>query len=201
MKRISVLLIAFAALVLISTAAAAPGPKLDKHDISAKQCQLAGSHQLVDVNYTILNDADSNVAGGYWANDTIKRHVRIFSESDNTFCVVVEDHGKFVTFDSSSPNGTGHVTAGITGNIEGGYITSDVQGTFAPTLATHGNLGTFDLQCDSSGNCPGTVPSWHDYFSSIVSANDFAQWGWLYKAGHNGTWLNQDSGNAGDITG
>lgn len=114
--------------------------------------------------------------------------------------LVVEDHGNFVTFDSTSPNGTGTVTAGIKGNIEGGYITNAVNGTFDPSRPTHGNLGTFDLQCDSSGNCPGTVPSWKDYFSSIASSNDFAQWGWLYKAGHNGTWLNQDW-QRGDITG
>lgn len=195
-----------ASLALAGTAVAAPGLKLDKQGISAKQCLLAGLHpkQVVNVHYRILNDADSGFAGNYWANDTIDRHVRIWAEQDGTYCVQVADHGSFVTYAGASPGGTGMVSAGVQGQIEGGYITSSVAGTFAPTLPTHGNLGTYDVQCDSSGNCPGTTVSWASYFSSIASADSFAHWGWIYRAGEHGTWLNQDdvtAANSGDITG
>ncbi len=204
MKSKSIITTAVAILALavasLAVAGPGPGPKLDKQDISAHACDGKGTKQLVDVHYTILNDADSAVGGTYWANDTIDRHVRIWQEADSTFCVQVEDHGKFVTYAGPSPQNTGTVPAGVKGDIEGGYITDNVVGTFAPSRATHGNLGTFDLACDPSGNCPGTTASWKDYFAPGFTADEFAQWGWLYKAGHDGTWLNQDSGNAGDVT-
>ena len=57
--------------------------------------------------------------------------------------------------------------------------------------------------CNQAQVCTGSNPSWHDYFSTVVSSNDFAQWGWIYHAGKHGTWLNQDdvaAADSGDIT-
>ncbi len=203
MKRILTILVGLiASLALASVALATPGPRLNEHNISSKQCKPEGSHAklVVDVRYVLLNDADSGVAGNAWANDTIRRHLRIWQRANDTFCVRVADHGSFVTYAGPSPGGASTVSAGIKGELEGGYISTDIVGTFTPTLPTQGNLGTFDLQCDTSFNCPGSAPSWKDYFTAPVG-NEFVHWGWIYRAKqHHGSWLNQDDGNFGDIT-
>jgi len=187
-----------------ATSASASPLKLDKKGISSEQCKLVGSQakQLVDVHYTLTNDYDSGCAGNAWANDTIDRQLRIWQQSDGNFCVQVADHGKFVTFAGASPSGSSTVTAGVKGELQGGYITSDIVGTFSASGPTHGNLGSFDLKCVDANTCPGTHPSWPDYFSNVLSSNDFAQWGWIYHAGKHGTWLNQDdvaAADSGDI--
>lgn len=194
-----------ASLGFASMVSAAPKPKLDRQDISSKQCKPEDSHakQLVNVHYTLLNDADSGFAGNAWAQDTIYRQLRIWQRSDGTFCVQVADHGTFVTYAGTSPSGSSTVSAGVEGKIDGGYITTDLVGAFTPTRPTRGNLGVFDLQCDTSFNCPGSAPSWRDYLPTAVG-KEFAQWGWIYRAGGHGTWLNQDDvapANSGDITG
>ena len=205
MKRIAVLAAATAGLALAAAASASPGLRLDRQDISAAQCTSGGhAKQVVDVLYTLQNDADSGFGGNYWANDTLLRHLRIWSEADGSYCVQVADLGTFVTYAGTSPSGSSTVSAGVRGIISGGYVTTDVVGTFAPTLATHGYVGTYDLQCDASGNCPGSSISWASYFSSVTSSDAFAQWGWIYYAGRHGTWLNQDdvaAAASGDITG
>lgn len=191
------------ALAFAAVAAAAPGLKLDQKAIAARQCDGPGTTQLVDVHYTLVNDFDSGFAGNAWANDTIDRHLRIWSEADGTFCANVQDDGSFVTFAGPSPSGLATVSAGIRGRLEGGYVTTNFAGTFAPSLATRGNLGTFDLQCTDAYTCPGARPSYRAYFGS-TSGDDLASWGWIYRAGHNGVWLNQagvSAADGGDITG
>jgi hypothetical protein len=205
LKRITVIAVATAALALAAAASASPGVRLDRQDIAATQCTSGGhATEVVNVLYTLQHDADSGFAGNDWANDTILRHLRIWSESDGTYCVQVADVGTFTTFAGTSPSGAGTVSAGVRGILDGGYVTTDVVGTFAPTLPTHGYVGTYDLQCDSTGNCPGTAIGWASYFSSVTSSDSFAQWGWIYRAGRHGSWLNQDdvtAASSGDITG
>jgi hypothetical protein len=205
MKRTLLLVVALAALVSASAATSAPGLKLDKKDISSKQCKTDGAKQVVNVHFTIINDSDSGFNSGLaWANDTIDRQLRIWQHDDGTFCAVISDHGKFVTYAGQSPGATNSViAAGIKGDIEGGYITTDIVGTFAPSYATKGDLGTFDVMCNQAMVCTGSNPYWGDYFASGVTGNSFAQWGWIYKAGKHGTWLNQDdvaAADSGDIT-
>ena len=205
MKKFGLVLASLlAAGALVASVSASPGLKLDKQDIGDKQCKTDHAKQVVDVHYTLVNDYDSGFAGNQWANDTIDRHLRIWQQSDGSFCAQIEDHGKFVTFAGASPSGATTVPAGVKGDLEGGYITSNIAGAFAPSYATHGNLGTFDLQCNAAGICPGARPSWASYFSGSVTADEFSQWGWIYHAGKNGTWLNQDDvapTGSGDITG
>jgi hypothetical protein len=185
-----------------------PDLKLDKKDIAARQCKPDGAKakKLVDVEFKLINDYDSGFAGNAWANDTIERQLRIWQLADGTFCAQVKDEGTFVTFAGPSPSGLSTVAAGVEGKLKGGYVTTFFTGTYAPTLPTHGDLGTYDLMCTSAYNCPGAPnrPSVFNtsYFSS-TSGLDFAQWGWIYKAGKHGTWLNQDdvpAAASGDIT-
>lgn len=186
------------------TASGAQPLKLDKKDISDKACKPEGSHatQLVNVHYTLVNDYDSGFGGNAWANDTIDRHLRIWSLDGGLFCAQAADHGKFVTFAGISPSGSSTVAAGITGELEGGYASTFFTGTFVPGYAVRGDLGTFDLMCTPSFSCPGPHPTPLSYFSSS-SGFDLAQWGWIYHAGKHGTWLNQDdvaAADSGDIT-
>jgi hypothetical protein len=180
--------------------------KLDKDAISDKGCKVQGVHseQIVDVHGNLVNDYDSGFGGNAWANDSIDRHLRIWKLDNGTYCSQVEDKGKFLTFAGTSPSSFSTVTAGVTGNLDGGYVTTFFTGTFDPSLPTHGDVGTFDLACTDANTCPGPRLNWTRYFSA-TSGDDLAQWGWIYKADDkHGTWLNQDNVPAvssGDITG
>lgn len=175
---------------------------------AANPVQCAQGKLVVNVNYTLKNDYDSGVAGNAWANDTINRHLQIrqvgraLPDSTTQYCATVNDNGSFVTFAGVSPAGTSTVSAGINGRINGGYTTILFTGTLnpSPAYATHGNLGTFDLQCIDAYNCPGAHPSFLSYFSGSPSW-DYADWSWAYHTAQNGNWLNADSGNTGDISG
>lgn len=205
MSRVWMVALVAAGLAVPAAALAQPQVlKLDKQDLAAKQCRPEGSNakQLVNVHYTLLNDYDSGFAGNAWANDTIHRQLRIWQLADGTFCARVADHGKFSTFAGPSPSGASTVGAGVIGEMQGGYVTTFFTATYSPTLPTRGDLGTFDLMCDAAFNCLGPRPSYRSYFSS-TSGDHLAQWGWIYRAGNHGTWLNQDdvpAASSGDIT-
>ncbi|HVA29781.1 MAG TPA: hypothetical protein VMU58_00795 [Gaiellaceae bacterium] len=179
--------------VFIGTASASNGGTY-----TPPQC---GGTMIVNVTYTLTNDADSGVAGNAWANDTVKRHLQVFDLGDGTFCAVINDTGSFVTSAGPSPANTGMVSPGISGVLNGGYSTNNFDGTLVtdPVYATHGNLGSFNLGCDPSFNCPGAHPS----FLSYVSTSDWTQpaWGWTYHTAQNGDWVNSSGSNSGDITG
>jgi hypothetical protein len=199
MKKFALLCAALlAAAVTASTALAVHSPP------AANPTQCLHGALIVNVNYTLTNDFDSGVAGNSWANDTINRHLQIRQDStDKTmFCAMIDDTGSFVTFAGVSPGGTGTVSAGINGRINGGYTTTNFAGTLNPSPAykTHGNLGSFDLQCNTDPTCPGAHPSFLSYFNGSP-AWDYADWGWSYHTAHNGNWVNSLSGNSGDITG
>jgi hypothetical protein len=181
------------------------GLTLNEEAISAEQCQSPGSHVVVDVTYRLTNDYDSGFGGNAWANDTVQRHLVIWQHRDGTFCARADDHATFVTFAGVSPSGNSTVGAGITGEFHGGYVTNFFVGTLnaKPPYATHGELGTFDLHCTDAYTCPGAHPSYTSYFSSSTG-DTLAHWGWIYHAGRNGTWLDQDNvpaADSGDIVG
>ncbi|HEY7019346.1 MAG TPA: hypothetical protein VH297_12840 [Gaiellaceae bacterium] len=207
MRRLRYLLVALAVLAVPAVALADPGTlTLDKADISAAACKTGKPRQLVNVTFTLVNDYDSGFAGNAWANDTVHRQIRIWtSKTTGKYCAQIRDRGSFVTFAGTSPSGSSTVSAGIGGRMNGGYVTTSFDGTFAPSYPTHGNLGTFDLQCTSAYDCPGVHPSYESYFSSTSNDDALAQWGWIYKAQkHHGVWLNQDDTPAaasGDISG
>lgn len=217
MKKILLSLALSLGLTTVMPVAALAAPnhlKLDKKDISSKVCKPEDTHakQLVDVHFKLINDYDSGFNNGAnaWANDTIDRQLRIFHLNDGTYCAQIKDHGKFLTFAGQSPGATNtSLNADIKGEIEGGYISKFFTGTFDPQLPTHGDLGTYNLMCTDAYTCPGAPDRASvfntSYFSTTsLDPNDgLAQWGWIYHAGHHGTWLNQDDVlpvNSGDIT-
>jgi hypothetical protein len=186
-------------LMASASAVASGGPTLD---LSPLQC--GPGTLVVNVNQRIVNDADSGVAGNYWAFDTYNRHIKVWQTAPNTFCAIVSYDGGFTTVAGPSPQNTGTVAAGIQGNFKGGYQAT-FTGTFAATKPTSGNLGTFDYACVlSSSNTVATCPGYQDwttfYFSSTSGFNE-NWWGWIYTTEANGTWVNAITGNHGDITG
>jgi hypothetical protein len=194
-RRLALFLVPVIALALAAGASARKTPRiaLDEQAISAAQCTPAGSNPklVVDVTFTLMNYADAGYAD-QWATDTVNRHLRIWRHSDGSYCAQIADaNSKFVTNAGPSPTGVAFVPSGITGTFQGGYVTLDIVGKFHASYPTRGNLGSFDAKCDANFNCPGPHPGWTSYFSTST-ADQFAHWGWLYDAGPNGVWLDQE---------
>lgn len=182
-------------------AAAATPPQLNfGAQLNGGQC---GTGTLVvDVTYKLINDPDSSITGHDWAIDSFNKHVQVWQTGTDSFCAVVHYEGKFTTVSGNSPQNTDpNISAGITGNSEGGYRAT-FTGTLnsSPAEPAFGNMGTVDV------NDPAGFDWTQAYFTTF---NNFDQvwWGWIYRTPHNGTWVNACDGssvcpgNSGDITG
>jgi hypothetical protein len=165
------------------------------HNLSAAAC--GGGRLVINVTMKVVNDADSGVGGNSWATDSYNRHLKVWQAADGTFCATARYQGHFVTNDGLSPSGLDTVSAGVKGTFHGGYRSTNFTGTLNPTPAyrTHGFIGTFNYQLGAN------VWSWTDAYFSSTSGFDLAWWGWQYKAGSHGRWVNSSDGNSGDITG
>jgi len=206
-RRVPIKLIALVAVIMLfstQTALAVPPPdKLDHHSTTPQACAGDGATILANITEDVLNVIDSGFGGNWWAHDDLNRHFQIWQVAENDYCVAVGDTGMSTTYAGTSPSGYSTVSEGVTGSIVGGYVVS-VHGTFnAGNLPTDGYLGTFDRECDpDTSSCPGFYQTWTNYFETGFTW-DYVDWGWVYKAGNNGTWLNQDNvaaADSGDIT-
>jgi len=207
-------LAAVVGLLAASGVLAAPGPQLN-YGAQLNSSQCGSGKPVINVVEKVLNDADSGGAGNVWAFDSYTRQIQVWqtgfdsTTNLNVYCATVQYEGSFTTVAGDSPGSDpnsippyfGSVAPDITGTMHGGY-TATFEGTLSssPEFSTHGNIGTFDYQCDPNGNCPGYVDWVGMYFPGY---SNFAQpwWGWIYRTPHNGTWVNASSGNSGDITG
>ena len=164
-----------------------------------------GGTLVVNVNYYIINNADSGF-NGTWAWDAFNRSLQIWQTGLDTYCAATRDSGKFTTIAGQTSPGqdsTNVLAAAVTGSMNGGYSTTEFTGTLnaAPGLSMRGNLGTIDYQCEVDPSCPGAFHWWSVYFTD-VSDSDFGLnwWGWTYKY-RSQTWVNGADGSSGDITG
>jgi hypothetical protein len=153
---------------------------------------------VVDSYVTGENDADYGADGHVWALDAGTRFIRIWRLGGDAYCVQLHDVGTFTSFAGLSPEGTGTVSAGVTGSYDGtSYLR--IYGTFAPTVATTGFVGNFDVQCQQDGTCAGSGPRLRRlYFSSIYNF-DGGAFAYTYDGGACGTWFQSSSGDTGDI--
>ena len=140
---------------------------------------------------------DSNTHGTYWAYDTFYSTVTIVNKGVNLWQLTWVDTGSFISWSSYSPSGTGTIGDGVIGTISGGQ-TITVNGVLKSSLPSY--LGYYDFQCDHDANCPGYV-SWRTMMFDSVTSYTYNQWAWTYVTCGNGTWVNADTGNIGDITG
>lgn len=193
MKRVPALAILFA--VIAASAAAAPPPKLDRSALEPRRC--GKGRLVVDVVQKVRNDVETGTKGNYWAFDDYVRRIRVWRTGTNVFCAIAVYDGKFTTIAGPSPGGTGDVPAGLQGHFRGGFR-MDFTASLRPAKPTRGSIGTYDYRCDAAGRCPGRS-YWLSFYFRNVSGDDFDWWGWEYRGGKHGTWVNAISGSKGDI--
>ncbi len=178
--------------------------------LSRSSCGTHLGDPVIDVEQTVENDADSGVAGNYWAFDYYTRHITVWatpSATPNTYCAIVTYNGNFYSIPGQIGPGDTPVGALINTNTDepvhgmlSGGRRATIVGTLltSPTWKTHGSVGTTNYQCDITANCPGYV-SWTDqYFAPGYTYTD-NWWGWKYDGGSHGMWLNVVTGNTGNI--
>lgn len=158
---------------------------------------------IVNVTEKVRNDADSGVAGDYWAFDYFNRHIQAWNTGEGSYCAIVTYDGQFYVVPGqitpqNTPSGS-LIDSPVVGDMSGGYRAT-FNGSFAPTgaWATHGNVGTVDYKCNITGTCPGSVDWIAQYFPGYTNFNQ-PWWGWIYRGGEHGTWINSSDGNSGNI--
>ncbi len=178
------------------------------NQLSRSACGEKLGNPVINVMQRVQNDADSGVAGNYWAFDYYVRRITVWATpTQNTYCAIVRYEGNFYAVPGQI--GPGNIPPGaridtstnepVHGIMSGGRRAT-ITGTLLTTSAwpTHGSVGTTNYQCDITGNCPGRL-KWQDkYFNAEYSYSD-VWWGWKYNAGSHGTWINASSGNSGNI--
>jgi hypothetical protein len=154
---------------------------------------------VVNISHDVINSADSG-HGGNWAKIDYKKYITIIQTDDTEFCVVTKFVGTFTTVEGKSPANQEDISAGITGTFQGGYRQT-YTGTLNPnpTWPTKGYIGTFDHAWDGTGAPDKTVDDWEDIYLSGW-AYSYEWWGFIYHGGPNGTWINSQDGDQGDIT-
>lgn len=203
MKRFRTLLLVTMTLALISYAPLLAGPTHATLNwgtqLNAAACDATGS-MVVNVNMTIINDADSGLHG-FWAYDTSNKSIQIWDQGNGTYCAVVQYKGKYYAFDgATSPGDVALPLSGKQkGTFEGGY-TATIKGSMLtlPAWSTHGNQGVKDYSCDTSGNCDTSSGDWVTAYFGPSADFAFNWWGWVYHGDHN-TWANSSDGNSGDV--
>ncbi len=198
LKKIASIL---AILALLAMPVAVYADCVDDFDLS--DCGPTSVDPTVDVTQGVTNDVDSGVGGNYWAYDDYQRSIRVW-EIEESWYAVVQYNGQFETVAGTSPNATGTVGEGVTGTMQGGYV-AYVSGDMLEQSGwpTQGYVGSFDYQGDpETGEIPGAV-SWPTQYFDDDFVFEYAWWGWQYLpvCESNGSWVNSQDGNAGDIVG
>ena len=204
-----VLFVAVVALNAFVAAPASGSPGLNYgRYINAAQCTPGpASRMVLNIVYDVTNDADSGF-GGYWALDAYTKHIQVWDQGGGKFCVIARYDGSFVSVAGVSPSGDGTIDGGVAGTFQGGYTATITGATFAPgSNRTKGNIGLKDFGCSIvAGEAVGCdLFDWiGPYFTGASLDFEYSgafQWGWIYHAGHHGTWVNANNGSFGDITG
>lgn len=203
MRRLAMLLTMAAAMGVLAAPSALGAPGLgylpSKADTAKTFC--APGTIVVNISYTVLNDADSGLLGNAWAADQYVRYVQVIQTGWNSFCVATRYSGSVTTKAGPSPGATTKLPDGITGLMAGGDRFT-FQGKLNRWLPTSGWLGTFDYQCDASFTCPGAF-DWLSAYFREVSGVRMLWWAFAYNASAtgNGVWANRMDYSYGDITG
>jgi hypothetical protein len=161
-------------------------------------CQIG--KPVVDMVLVIRNAGDYGADGHLWALDDLIHRVRMWRTADTSYCAEVQDVGRFTAFAGVSPEGTGTVSAGVTGLV---FATTRLRitGTFAPRVPTTGFIGVYDLGCDVNDVCPGEEPRTTSLYFSAVGSFGVETFRATYYGGRHGTWIQTPTGDLGDITG
>jgi hypothetical protein len=166
--------------------------------LNANNCDTSGS-PIINVTEKVVKTVDSGEGGNNWAFDDVNRQIQVWKNSDNTYCALINNEGKFDSqAGQKSPGNTGVLTGAEDGAFSGGYralITGTLLGN--PGWRTKGSVGTHNYNCDIAGNCAGYV-NWLDQYFAPGYTFSYQWWGWRYQYKSN-TWVNSSDGNSGDI--
>lgn len=172
---------------------------------------------VINITHEVRNDVDSRVNGGVWAVDNYKRTIKVWDQTIpfppfKLYCAKAEYDGLFTTVGGESPQGSdSNLEVGITGSLNGGFLTTVFTGTLNPTPSkpTSGNLGVTNYRCKASD--PGDHSSctnlwvWQTTYFTSTTGLDYDFWGWTYDGDEHGIWTNFCTGkpgcpgNSGDI--
>lgn len=174
------------------------------NQLSKSKCENPSRNPVINVTQKVQNDVDSG-DNGYWAFDYYTKHITVWSTSvANTYCAIVTYNGNFYAVPGQvGPGASGELintptNTPVNGDMSGGYR-AVITGTLlsSPLWSASGNVGTTNYKCDIGNNCPGRFSWLGQYFNSSPGFA-YSWWGWQYKGGSHGTWINSidvDSGN------
>ena len=167
-------------------------------EVGIRNCETNGE-PVINITQKIVKTVDSGEGGNNWAFDDLNRQIKVYQQSESTFCVLADNEGRFDSQEGQiSPGNTGTLTGVEDGTFKGGYralITGSL--IEEPELKTTGNIGTVNYNCDIAGNCPDYF-NWVDEYFAPGYIFSYEWWGWEYKY-KNLKWTNSSDGNSGDI--
>src|SRR5438132_4712526 len=169
-KRITVALVAAAALLAAPTALAMPVDGITGTAYNRTATCPPGK-QIVYVTQNITNSADRGQFGSVWAIDNYKRVISLIQITPTTFCAATTYiSGSFTTTGGPSPGGTRpYLSQGIQGTMGAGYRTNVFVGVLRPfPLAQTSGSFSVDYACNADGYCPGYVDWTTLYFTSVI---------------------------------
>jgi len=187
----------------LAGSAAAKGPNGCRlnwgRELSARECD---GDLVVNVTQRVVNDVDGGV-NGYWAYANYRRLIRVWEVDEGTYCTTVKYVGEFDAVEGRPSPGEGGgdpLSGEEDGRLQGGYAAT-IEGTLEddPPWPTRGFVGTTDYEGDvATGDVPGAV-NWVSGVYFEDSTFSFDWWGWIYRGGRCGTWVNSIDGNCGDV--
>lgn len=200
MRRQIITLLAVAALMATALPASADSPLDWSKETNRSACDARGA-PVVNINQRVTGDIDSGFNGG-WAVNTYMRTIQLWEIADGTYCAVVRYSGTFDAMAGAVSPGEGSdsvLDGNEDGNFVGGYR-AIIEGTLVSDSAwtDRGTVGHFDYECVGLGDCPGAV-NWVDQYFDEDYDFTYEFWGWIYRAGRHGTWVNAKTGSSGDI--
>ena len=200
MRKRLITLFALAALTAISLPASA-APVLEWSKETTKSACSGIGAPVINVTQHVTGDVDSGFNGS-WAVDTYTRRIKVWETPAGDYCATVRYAGTFDAIEGAQSPGKGSTSVlggDEDGSLVGGYR-AIISGELVadPSWRTSGTVGQFDYECTPTFDCPGAVDWVGQYFESDY-AFDYEFWGWVYRAGRHGTWINASTGSSGDI--
>ena len=153
---------------------------------------------LYDITLSVKNAADFASDGHVWALDAYTQRVQVWRIGVKHYCFRIEYDGTWTSFAGVSPGGTGTISAGMTGTWHALRI-ARLTGEFNPQYPLSGHVADFDRQCDATGTCTGSGPSFGMYFNPIDNVK-IVWYDFVATSANNGTWQQTPYGDFGDIT-
>lgn len=200
MRKRIILTVAVVGMLALALPASAGNQLSWAQETNRNACEATGA-PIVSVTQHVTGDIDSGFNGG-WAVDTYTRTIKLWEVEEGTYCAVVRYSGTFDAIPGKTSPGEGpseELDGDENGNMQGGYR-AIIEGQLIadPELPTKGTLGHFDYQCTDVGVCPDAI-NWVDQYFDGGYTFEYQFWGWIYRAGRHGIWVNASTGSSGNI--